>query len=109
MAFSENTKTEIQIRKFKAKTILLFFIVITITVGVVSFIITRKSSNEMQNKVVNLVAQGNRQQINNEKSIGKNAVDVIADVTMGYDNYQLIGDENLVVQGQCENNWRVLL
>ena len=25
MAFSENTKTEIQIRKFKAKTILLFF------------------------------------------------------------------------------------
>ena len=35
MAFSENTKTEIQIRKFKAKTILLFFIVITITVGVV--------------------------------------------------------------------------
>ena len=109
MAFSENTKTEIQIRKFKAKTILLFFIVITITVGVVSFIITRKSSNEMQNKVVNLVAQGNRQKINNEKSIGKNAVDVIADVTMGYDNYQLIGDENLVVQGKCENNWRVLL
>lgn len=43
MALSENTKTEIQIRKFKAKTILLFFIVITITVGVVSFIITRKS------------------------------------------------------------------
>lgn len=271
MAFSENTKTEIQIRKFKAKTILLFFIVITITVGVVSFIITRKSSNEMQNKVVNLVAQGNRQQINNvnsylgkiedtaallfsdelyyefdatapaldtfeklqtektiknrlddlgilenfsdfgivyaddstigwisnttiqlfpngglfayldnninnsktgsgwffdyskcydrlyylkrlnknailiaafysrelsdaltasddmselqsylvdedynilysdnEKSIGKNAVDVIADVTMGYDNYQLIGDENLIVQGKCENNWRVI-
>lgn len=72
MAFSENTKTEIQIRKFKAKTILLFFIVITITVGVVSFIITRKSSNEMQNKVVNLVAQGNRQQINNVNSyLGK--------------------------------------
>ncbi len=45
----------------------------------------------------------------NEKSIGKNAVDVIADVTMGYDNYQLIGDENLIVQGKCENNWRVLL
>ena len=43
MAFSENTKTEIQIRKFKAKTILLFFIVFSITVGVVSFIITRKS------------------------------------------------------------------
>ena len=43
MAFSENTKTEIQIREFKAKTILLFFIVITITVGIVSFIITRKS------------------------------------------------------------------
>ena len=36
MAFSENTKTEIQIREIKAKTILLFFIVITITVGVVS-------------------------------------------------------------------------
>lgn len=45
----------------------------------------------------------------NEKNIGKNAVDVIADVTMGYDNYQLIGDENLIVQGKCENNWRVLL
>ncbi len=44
----------------------------------------------------------------NEKSIGKNAVDVIADVTMGYDNYQLIGDENLIVQGKCENNWRVI-
>ena len=43
MAFSENTKTEIQIREIKAKTILLFFIVITITVGVVSFIIARKS------------------------------------------------------------------
>jgi len=28
---------------------------------------------------------------------------------MGYDNYQLIGDENLIVQGKCENNWRVLL
>ena len=27
----------------------------------------------------------------------------------GYDNYQLIGDENLIVQGKCENNWRVLL
>lgn len=60
MAFSENTKTEIQIREFKVKTILLFFIVITITVGIVSFIITRKPSNEMQNKVVNLVTQGNR-------------------------------------------------
>lgn len=72
MAFSENTKTEIQIREFKAKTILLFFIVITITVGIVSFIITRKPSNEMQNKVVNLVAQGNRQQINNVNSyLGK--------------------------------------
>ena len=72
MVFSENTKTEIQIRKFKAKTILLFFIVITITVGVVSFVITRKSSNAMQNKVVNLVAQGNRQQINNVNSyLGK--------------------------------------
>lgn len=271
MAFSDNTKTEIQIRKFKARLILIFFVVITITVGIVSFIITRKSSDEMQNKVVNLVAQGNRQQINNvnsylgkiedtaallfsddlyyefdataqeldafeklqtektikdrlddlgilenfsdfgivyaddstigwisnttiqlfpngglfsyldnninnqktesgwffdyskcydrlyyvkrlnknailiaafysrelsdaltasdsmselqsylvdgdynilysddEKSIGKNAVDVITDVTTGYDNYQLIGDENLIVQGKCENNWSII-
>mgnify|MGYP002516735618 CR=1 FL=1 len=271
MTFSDNTKTEIQIRKFKARLILIFFVVITITVGIVSFIITRKSSDEMQNKVVNLVAQGNRQQINNvnsylgkiedtaallfsddlyyefdataqdldafeklqtektikdrlddlgilenfsdfgivyaddstigwisnttiqlfpngglfsyldnninnsktesgwffdyskcydrlyyvkrlnknailitafysrelsdaltasdsmselrsylvdgdynilysddEKSIGKNAVDVITDVTTGYDNYQLIGDENLIVQGKCENNWSII-
>lgn len=27
---------------------------------------------------------------------------------MGYDNYQLIGDENLIVQEKCENNWRVI-
>lgn len=137
----------------------------------------------MQNKVVNLVAQGNRKQINNvnsylgkiedtaallfsdelyyefdatapaldtfeklqtEKTI-KNRLDDLGilenfsdfgivyadDSTIGWisnttiqlfpngglfaylDNninitYQLIGDENLIVQGKCENNWRVI-
>lgn len=92
MAFSENTKTEIQIRKFKAKTIL---IAAFYSRELSDALTASDSISELQSYLVD--EDYNILYPDDEKSIGKNAVDVIADVTTGYDNYQLIGEENLIM------------
>ena len=65
MEFSGNTKTEKQIRKFTFGMVVFFLMLVIGMAGILSYVITRKSSQDIQNKVVNLLDTSNRQQIYN--------------------------------------------
>lgn len=55
MPFNNNTKTDIQIRRFTFRIVIVFLLAITVATGTITLILTRKSSQEMKSKVVNLI------------------------------------------------------
>lgn len=65
MSFKDTTKTEIQIRKFTIRIVIAFVLAIMVATGAITLILTRKSSQEMRSKVVNLIQMNNQQQISN--------------------------------------------
>ena len=65
MSFNNNTKTDIQIRRFTFRIVIVFLLAITVATGTITLILTRKSSREMKSKVVNLIQANTQLQISN--------------------------------------------
>ena len=65
MPFNNNTKTDIQIRRFTFRIVIVFLLAITVATGTITLILTRKSSQEMKSKVVNLIQANTQLQISN--------------------------------------------
>ena len=65
MPFNNNTKTDIQIRRFTFRIVIVFLLAITVATGTITLILTRKSSQEMKSKVVNLIQANTKLQISN--------------------------------------------
>ena len=65
MSFNNNTKTDIQIRRFTFRIVIAFLLAITVATGTITLILTRKSSREMKSKVVNLIQANTQLQISN--------------------------------------------
>ena len=65
MSFNNNTRTDIQIRRFTFRIVIVFLLAITVATGTITLILTRKSSREMKSKVVNLIQANTQLQISN--------------------------------------------
>lgn len=65
MSFKNNTKTEIQIKRFTFRIVIAFLLAIMAATGTITLILTRRSSQEMKSKVVNLIQMNNQLQISN--------------------------------------------
>ncbi len=65
MAFTDHTKTEKTIKVFVIHLVIAIVIAFIVAAGLISYVITMHSANEMQNKVVKLIHSSNRQQIDN--------------------------------------------
>lgn len=65
MAFTDRTKTEKKIQVFVIHFAIAIVIAFIVAAGLISYVVTTHSANEMQNKVVKLIHSSNKQQIDN--------------------------------------------